>query len=529
MKNILNNDQNTELDLEQHQDPIEEKIPTLANDIKSYTDILDNLMNLAGELVLIRNRILQISTKFNDVDLNKASQNLNLITSEIQDKIMKTRKDSSVSIIEAMIIESSGEKFVVPQMNVVELVGLSSEEAKNAIEKVGEAEFFRLRGEILPLMRLNEILGIKHNGQISKSGLNIVVLNGFRKQFGLIVDRVVDTEEIVIKSLNDHLKKIPYFSGATILGDGSVGLILNIGNLSLEVMTKSEGIADDFDQGADSSKESDDDLQELLLFTLSEFEMFAIPLKLVSRIEKISPTNIEVAGGKEVIRYRGSSMPIVRVDNFIGVSPPTEKSEVYIIVFELNEQNIGFYVSEIIDSVHVKIALDKDTFARPGLLGSSIIHDRVVLLLDVYSIIEMFDATWFTRKRRSNLKEKQSELSRILLVEDSQFWRAMEKSYLEAQGYSVITAENGEDGLEKLLAHQFDLVLVDLEMPVMDGFNLTRKIRENEKMKHLPIIAVTALTDEVDQKKAYECGVDNYILKLDKLLLVESVETLLKK
>jgi two-component system chemotaxis sensor kinase CheA len=141
----------------------------------------------------------------------------------------------------------------------------------------------------------------------------------------------------------------------------------------------------------------------------------------------------------------------------------------------------------------------------------------------------MFDPTWFSRKRKSSLKERKNRSSKILLVDDSQFWRAMEQSYLEAQGFTVIVAENGEEGLTKLLSGHFDLVIVDLDMPVMDGFELTRKIRANDKIKNYPVMAVTALTDDEDKKKAYDAGVDNYVLKLDKGLMLESVEILLEK
>ncbi len=222
-------------------------------------------------------------------------------------------------------------------------------------------------------------------------------------------------------------------------------------------------------------------------------------------------------------------MPIIRLENFLGISSPPYQEEAFIIVFELNNQNIGFYVSKIIDTVEVNIVVDKETFDRNGLLGSSIIQSKVTLLLDVYAIIEMFDPTWFARKRKSTLKEKKNRSSRILLVDDSQFWRAMEQSYLEALGYNVIVAENGEEGLDKLISGRFDLIVVDLDMPVMDGFELTKQIRANDKVKNLPVMAVTALTDDEDKKKAYDAGVDTYVLKLDKGLMLDSIEILLEK
>jgi two-component system, chemotaxis family, sensor kinase CheA len=443
--------------------------------------------------------------------------------------VLRIKIPLTLAIIPALVVHSCKEKFAIPQVNLVELVRVGSEEAESLIEKVGDAEFYRLRGEILPLIRLEEALNLKRKKGDTSYGINIVVLMGIGRQFGLIVDGIVDTEEIVVKPLSKHMKNIHFFAGATILGDGRVALILDVVNLATSVKLKAEQAEEFSHIEAAEVEEIKGELQSLLLFNISESEQFAVPLALVSRLEKVSIKDIEVAGGKEVIRYRGASMPIIRLDNFLGISSPPYQEEAFIIVFELNNQNIGFYVSRIIDTVEVNIAVDKETFDRNGLLGSSIIQSKVTLLLDVYAIIEMFDPTWFSRKRKSSLKERKNRSSKILLVDDSQFWRAMEQSYLEAQGFTVIVAENGEEGLTKLLSGHFDLVIVDLDMPVMDGFELTRKIRANDKIKNYPVMAVTALTDDEDKKKAYDAGVDNYVLKLDKGLMLESVEILLEK
>jgi two-component system chemotaxis sensor kinase CheA len=326
------------------------------------------------------------------------------------------------------------------------------------------------------------------------------------------------------------MKDIHFYAGATILGDGKVALILDVVNLADSVKLKGE----DVDEFASADGSDDEvvggELHSLLLFNVSEHEQFAVPLSLVSRLEKISAVqDIEIAGGKEVIRYRGASMPIIRLDNFLSISSAPYQEEAFIIVFELNDLNIGFYVSKIIDTVEININIDKETFDKNGLLGSSIIQGKVTLLLDVYAIIESFDPTWFTRKRKSNIKGKKAKSHRILVVEDSQFWRAMEQSYLEAEGYTVVVAENGEEGFEKLMSAAFDLVITDIDMPIMNGFQLVEKMRTSDKGKNIPVVAVTSLTDDEDKQKAFDAGVDNYVLKLDKGLMLESIANLLEK
>jgi two-component system, chemotaxis family, sensor kinase CheA len=450
------------------------------------------------------------------------------VQSEIDNgTVIRIKIPLTLAIIPALVVHSCSERFAIPQVNLVELVRLEDD---SSIEKVGEAEFYRLRGEILPLIRLAEVLNLKHKNGHAKYGVNIVVLIGIGRQFGLIVDGIIDTEEIVVKPMSKHLKNIHFFAGATIMGDGKVALILDVVNLAtsekLKVEESDEFAAKEEFKIEDSTR---GELQSLLLFNICETEQFAVPLALVSRLEKIKIPDIEIAGGKEVIRYRGASMPIVRLENYLGVSQPPMNEDAYIIVFELNNQNIGFYVSKIIDAIETKVVMDKETFERRGLLGSSIIQNHITLLLDVYAIIEMFDPTWFTRKRKSNVKERKAQSKRVLLVDDSQFWRTMEQSYLESQGYTVIVGDNGEDGLEKLLSTHADLAIVDLDMPIMDGFELTRRIRSHDKFKSLPIIAVTALTDEEDRQKALDAGVDSYILKLDKEVLLETIDSILDR
>jgi two-component system chemotaxis sensor kinase CheA len=454
------------------------------------------------------------------------------VSSEInKGSVIKIKIPLTLAIIPALVVQCCNEKFAIPQVNLVELVRVRIDEMGNLIEKVGDAEFYRLRGEILPLIRLQDSLYLERVDGGEIYGISIVVLSGAGRQFGLIVDGIVDTEEIVVKPLNKHMKDIHFYAGATILGDGKVALILDVVNLADSVKLKGEDV-DEFAhaEGVEFEDIQVGELHSLLLFNISEHEQFAVPLSLVSRLEKITTAqHIEIAGGKEVIRYRGASMPIIRLDNFLSISSAPYQEEAFIIVFELSDQNIGFYVSKIIDTVEIKINIDKETFDKNGLLGSSIIQSKVTLLLDVYAIIEMFDPTWFTRKRKSNLKGKKASTYRILVVEDSQFWRSMEQSYLEAEGYNVVAAENGEEGFEKLMSGHFDIVISDIDMPVMNGFQLVEKIRASEKLKHIPVVAVTALSDDEDKQKAYEVGVDNYVIKLDKGLMIEAIVNLLEK
>jgi two-component system chemotaxis sensor kinase CheA len=434
---------------------------------------------------------------------------------------VKIKIPLTLAIIPALIVESAGQRYAIPQVNLVELVHLSMEAAENDIQVIGDSEFYRLRGEILPLTRLREALGLPKEDKTEPRSMNIVVLKAGERAFGLVVDAISDSEEIVVKPLGNHLKHIRAFAGTTLMGDGRVALIIDAVGITASTGMKGEDSLSQTTVVTGSGAE--DEKQFLLLCSVGPDEMFALPLALVNRLDKIPASDIEFVGGREVVQYRGHSMPIIRIENFLPVTPVPEQDDYHLIVFNMNGQDVAFLVSSIEDSIDIAVEVEEHTFKQEGLLGSAIIKDKTTLFLDVYQIIEMHDPEFFAIPEEEDVGP-----ARILLAEDSTFYRNLLTSYLSAAGFDVVSAEDGKAAW-KLLQDDpsFNLLITDIEMPKMNGFELVKTIRAEEKFADLPIIAVTSLSGEDDRRRGIEAGINDYQPKLDRDQVLSAVRRLL--
>ncbi|PTY07078.1 histidine kinase [Opitutaceae bacterium EW11] len=298
---------------------------------------------------------------------------------------LKIKIPLTLAIIPALIVNSGGERFAIPQVNLLELVRLDGDEALRKIETLYSAPVYRLRGQLLPLVSLNEHLHLKSSG--ASDAVNIVVLQADGRQFGLLVDAIHDAEEIVVKPLGKQLKSLSCFAGATIMGDGRVALILDVVGLAQQARVVSEtrehGVAAETHDTA-----ARDERRTLLLFKSGPNRNLAIPLSDVARLEELPTATIEHSGGQEVVQYRGQIMPLIRVAHHVGASDvPDENPEVLqVVVHSENGRSVGLVVSNITDIVETPLAMQR-TIARDGILGSAVIQQRVTDLIDLASII----------------------------------------------------------------------------------------------------------------------------------------------
>ncbi len=460
-------------------------------------------------------------------NIEKIGGSVEILSAINQGTTIKIKIPLTLAIIPALVVTTGEQRFAIPQINLLELVRLEGENIKN-IERIGNAEIYRLRGKLLPIVRLNKVLEL-HKEQENEESLSIVVLAAGETQFGLIVDRIHDTEEIVVKPLNKHLKTISSFAGATVMGDGKAALILDVVGLADTARIIME------EHNQKSKNNTDDDLktnrnkQTLLLFSINAEEQFGIPLSLVSRLETFEASKIQTTGNREVIKYRGRILPLLRIENFIDIKPPEPSEKISIIVFSVENNEIGFVVREIIDIVETGTDIDTASLPQEALLGSTILDDKITLIIDAFTLIAKEYPEWFDRKAQVMVQEQAGTISNILVVDDSPFIRAIERSYLESEGYHVIEANNGDEALERMTAHEIDLVVTDIEMPQMDGLELTRNIRANKTFKDMPVVAVSSLGGAEDRERGQQAGVDLYLKKLDRAELLKSLENIIKQ
>ncbi len=293
----------------------------------------------------------------------------------------------TLAIVPALIVRTSGDRFALPQVNLLELVCLEGEAATKGIEFVRGAPVYRLRGQLLPLVHLNRTLELSDPPPKEEPEINIVVLQADERIFGLVVDEILDTEEIVVKPLGKQLKSLDAFAGATIMGDGAVALILDVLGLShragLAAVSRRVAEAEAAEPGG-----RDEEKQTMLLFQAGENRRVAIPLSDVARLEEFDASIIEHAGSTEVVQYRGHIMPLLRLSEVLGRrSLASEDETLHVVVYKNDGSSVGLIVDRILDIVEEHIEIHR-TRGRSGIIGSAVVQEKITDLLDVKMAIE---------------------------------------------------------------------------------------------------------------------------------------------
>lgn len=475
----------------------------------------------------------------------------------------------TLAIIPSQIISDCGASYAIPQVNLEELVRVPADKVNERIERVGDAEVVRLRGKLLPLKRLADLLGTKRiylnsdgkvdvdrrktladrrsglnvkegaNGTVERrnendrrqnhpEAVNIMVVNTGTMQYGLVVEALHDSEEIVIKPLGRHFTHLKGYAGATLMGDGSVALILDVSGLAqIGSLTSVEGSARAAQVAVEHLRQNEDE-QALLIFRNASSEQFCVPQGLVLRIEKIKAADIEEIGGQRVIQCRGENLPLFSIDQVARVKSIEERSEYLAIVFKLAGKEVGLLATPPIDVITTRSKFDRGTLAQPGIMGSTIIGSQTTLMVDIFVIVDTLHPDWFNKLE--TVKTDVDKAATILYAEDSNFFRTQVKNYLSEAGYNVLDAADGQLawGLLNEHADDINLVVTDIEMPNMNGLQLTERIRKEERFANIPIIALTTLASQEDMDKGIKAGITEYQVKLDREHLIESIYSQLK-
>ena len=314
----------------------------------------------------------------------------------------------TLAIVPALTVDCHENTYAIPQVNLLELVALEAGGGKDSIESVGGAEVYRLRGQLLPLVRLNTMLGDERAGGEDHSDGVIAVLQSEGRRFGLVVDRVVNTEDIVVKPLARTLKGLGVFSGATILGDGRVALILDIQCMARAAL-KAEGM-DRLDLNTKGADVSIADEDRMLVVGIGEDRRVAIPLESVTRLEDIRVEEIEHVGHREVVRRSNEILPVVRLDQLLGSYGADERDTLPVVVYSSEGRSVAMAVHDIVDIVDAGAAARSD-IEDSGLLGSLIVKERVTELLDVRSAILAADPRFFATNFESEYEAYSQEVS----------------------------------------------------------------------------------------------------------------------
>ena len=432
----------------------------------------------------------------------------------------------TLAIVSALIVECAGERFAIPQISVVELVRAAAD-SEHTIERLKGTPVLRLRNRLLPLVSLQELLRLEDvEGKEKRADDEtfIVVTQVGTYTFGIMVDRVFDTEEIVVKPVAPILRHIEMFSGNTILGDGSVIMILDpngIASASGEI-TMGENAGKDTTSVQATRQE---DKMALLLFRAGEGAPKAVPLSLVARLEDVDVATVEMSNGLPVVQYRGKLMPLVPIDPGFMLGREGRQP---VLVFADGDRSMGLIVDEIVDIVEEKLVVQLAA-ERPGLMGSAIIAGKATEVIDAGFFLTQAYKDWFGSSQGNEAFEEEKS-QRVLLVDDSPFFRNLLTPLLSVAGYDVTAVENASEALALCEAGEdFDIIVSDIEMPGMSGFDFAEAVRRGTRWQAVPLVALSSHATPRDLDRGRAAGFTDYVAKFDRDALLYTLQQTLSE
>lgn len=420
----------------------------------------------------------------------------------------------TLAIVAALIVECCDERFAIPQISVLELVRASAR-SEHRIELIDRTPVLRLRDRLLPLAHLGDLLKLSEGKLAAEGDHFVVVCQVGPHTFGIVVDRVFDTEEIVVKPVAPILRDNPVFSGNTVLGDGSVVMILDPNGLAADMGAghTAESTAQDQSRLVAGSE---GEIAALLMFKAGGGAPKAVPLSLVARLEDVPTDKIETADGREILQYRGKIMPLMSLGHVEdGENKP-------VIVFNDGPRWAGLIVDEIVDIVETNLTFEMQG-GMSSVLGTLVVNGASTEIIDTAFYLSQIYPDWFAGADPENIRKNE-----ILIVDDSPFFRHLLSPLLQQAGYAVTSVDSAEHALAlKDNGKHFDLIVSDIDMPGMDGFAFAEAVRSSSEWATTPLVALSGNNDNSRVERGREAGFAGYVGKTDRdALLLTLSQTL---
>ncbi|EKD27181.1 MAG: hypothetical protein ACD_79C00821G0001, partial [uncultured bacterium] len=447
----------------------------------------------------------------------------------------------TLAIIPALIVNVEKNYFAIPQVNIMEVVWLHGEELYQTIKSVDKKEVYWLRGKLLPLLRLSEVLEIhktyvdkssslicrdrrkalidrrndynggknneKRNGlkerRISDSNsVFIVVLRVGNNRMGVVVDKIIDTEEIVVKSLHDQLKKCGLYAGTTILGDGNIAMILDI----LALSEAGEVRFGENESGIQKKSIVRGNFHSSLLFDIGGHERFAIPLFLINRVQEVRKKDIHIANKREYLNYMGNMIPLLRIDKTIDTIKGTYENDLLYVIIPKSRKTFGILATNILDTLEIAGEFDADVIPEAGINGTQLINGKLILFVDPFKIAD--------RAGFGSNKDSSGKQTRILLFDENIFYQKIIASLLGSQDMPVTVCMDLEDAFKQADSEKFDAIICNIEIPDIEGFELAKHVRKNDSLKNIPLLAISSHEEEIIRQRALDSGFDLFHSKM---------------
>ncbi|MCY2976381.1 MAG: hybrid sensor histidine kinase/response regulator [Planctomycetota bacterium] len=451
----------------------------------------------------------------------------------------------TLAIIPSWIVQQDDFQFAIPEAAVIEFISLTPSDISKRLETVNDSEMIRWRNGLLPLIRLRECLPTSCRVIDRRQRINkIVVIETGIFQFGLAVDQVCDPEHVVVKPIGNHLGQCGYLEGVAVLGDGNVAFILGMQGIAerARLGVKVESVPDESVKIDVKRNES----QAAVILRRRNGNLAAIPRMVLQRIERIDPTLIQKSTNKLIMPYRGEQLQVFELDPGLLRRVRIQRLDhCYVAVFTIREVEFGLLVPEIIDIRDISTAVSMNESVRRAVCGTVLVDDVLVELLDLYAfadeklrepvVIQEQKEIPIAPSGRHSIESQSIEVGKvnvdwsqftILLAEDTPFFRNQVQKFLEQSGFNVRISDDGQQAWQFLSdeSNKVDLLLTDIEMPIIDGFELALKVRSSPRLQDLPIVAITSLHTEAAQRRGKDVGIDEWQIKLDRDKLTNAIQ-----
>lgn len=454
-------------------------------------------------------------------NIEKIGGSIDLQSVRGQGTTLRIKIPLTLAIIPALVVTCGHERFAIPQVNLLELVRVEPGQGKQQIESIHGAPVYRLRGTLLPLIYLHDALRLPPTDREEDEPINIVVLQADERTFGLVVDDVRDTAEIVVKPLSKLLKGLSCYAGATVMGDGRVALILDVMGLAHVGKVLGEG-RDTAHSSLDARLEGEGDRQKMLMFRCGDSRRLAVPLALVDRLEEFSCDRIELAGSRSVVQYRGRVLPLIQLGDYVdsvGDHTSTSADKVQVIVFSASATRFGVIVEEIVDIVEEAISI-RTRSDSAGLLGSVVIGGQVTDVIDVRHLIT------YMQKDTAACGSDGGDGTRVLVVDSSPFARGLLRGDLEMVGHRVVEASDVKVAIERLGHDAIDVVVSSLDLPQSGSYELLKKLRQTPEFSHIPALGLSDDSVAADELPQEDLAFNELRDKKDRDAVLDSVARL---
>ena len=461
----------------------------------------------------------------------------------------------SSSLIAALVVEVAGQRFAIPETAVNEIIRLDPQEMADRVRPVEGRDVYQLRDRVLSIVHLEDALGLQRTwtdkdgnvhpdrrqhiadrraGETSEQRAamanrrstfdrrhtkqTLIVIEFRRSFFSLMVDRVVGVEEVVVRSSPKLVENVQQFAGHTVLGDGSLVMMIDVHGIvnHAKLEFPSEDNQPLAVRGALKTA------QQMVVFNNAHNEFFAVPLMMISLIERVSGDEIKQIGTREFYQFKEETIPILRLEDHLDVSGNRDQQEYHLLIPARLEKPMGILVGMDLSVEDFSDSFDSRMDMGAGLIGTAYRDERLVMLLDMYALFEHVMPDQFETVMQGRDGTTQA---RILMAEDNKFFAKLISSYLTQPGIDLTMAEDGQEAWDILIKErkQFDLIVSDIEMPRMNGFELVRNIKHNPDLRNIPVIALTSLADEDSRHRGIKAGFDEYAVKIDKEELLRLV------